>query len=435
MLKKNSVRKFALAVAFVVFLGAGYLAMSVATSCPAKATALCCNCLCDLNLGPAITLVGSAINIPLIQLQEVLQSAFFEIANIGFYESVVSTTWGVTDDVVSVTDTMFDYNIYPAMRAMTRQLNTAKSSQARQRGAFMDAANVNRANTAFEKAEFTDYRELRPGENTCVAGTVTGGMARSNNFRRAYSASAPAEKAGRSGNAAGTPGASGPAADMSERWQTYTTRYCKRNDNNGFSGCTADQAFAGADLDVAGTIFLKDTIDLRDRDTEQTVNDLLENIVEPFVKDVVPATAVDSASGSAAILAGESYKTRRQTIYDSLYQVVARRVPGSGMGSFIEPLRTAAGISPGMISDNPSYNEIMQAMMSERFRSGKYALSQIDDPENNQREMVIQHAFQLMQMSDQLDLMDRYALMLAAHAGAQIKEATPAGTAVEGAPL
>lgn len=95
-------------------------------------------------------------------------------------------------------------------------------------------------------------------------------------------------------------------------------------------------------------------------------------------------------------------------------------------------MRKAAGIKDGLISDNPSHNEIMQAMMSERFRTGKYASGQVDEPENNQREMIIQTAFQLMQMSDQLDLMDRYSLMLAGQVGDQIKRSKRSGTAAAG---
>ena len=51
--------------------------------------------------------------------------------------------------------------------------------------------------------------------------------------------------------------------------------------------------------------------------------------------------------------------------------------------------------------------------MTQRFRSGKYSLRQIDEPENNQREQVIEQALQLIQMSDELDLMDHYSLLLA----------------------
>lgn len=435
--KQNIFQKFAVLVALVAFISAGYLAVNVATSCPAKA-AICCNCFADAvgALSGAIASISSALNIPLIAAVEAIQSAFFDIAAFAFQESVVATVDEVMESVVSVQDTFYDYNIRPALQAQARQLNTVKASHAAQRTAYMDAAKVHRTSTALQKAEVRDHRELRPGENTCVAGTVTGGMARVNSFKRAYNAAAPAERAGRSGNAAGTPGAAGPAADMRERWNVYVTRYCKKKDNNGASGCTTDQAFADADVDIAGTILMKDTIDMKGNpDEKKNVDDLITHITEPFVKAPVPGSAVNSAPGTEAMLAGESYKTRHQTIYDSLYHAVARRAPGSGMADVTGPLRAAAGIAPGMISDNPSHHEIMHAMMNERFRSGKYEISQIDELENNEREMIIQHAFQLMQMSDQLDLMDRYALMLAAYAGAQIKTATPVGTAMEGTSL
>ena len=81
---------------------------------------------------------------------------------------------------------------------------------------------------------------------------------------------------------------------------------------------------------------------------------------------------------------------------------------------------------------SPSHIEIMQALTVERARSGRYALEQIDEPENNRREMVIQQALQIMQMNDQLDLMDRYSLLLAAQVGAEVKEAKVLGIAASG---
>ena len=131
---------------------------------------------------------------------------------------------------------------------------------------------------------------------------------------------------------------------------------------------------------------------------------------------------------------GESYKAKRQAVYDALYFVVARRAPGSKSGEFLEKMRGiaagasgdtpgGAGVDPAYFApnQNPSRNEIMQVMMAERFRTGSYSVDQVDNPENNGREMVVQQAFMAMQLTDQLDLMDRFSIMLAAEVSENVR--------------
>ena len=171
--------------------------------------------------------------------------------------------------------------------------------------------------------------------------------------------------------------AGGTGADINARWDEYITRFCRRDENNGVSGCAADQPYAGQDVDVTGTIFSKETIDVRDPEIKRNMDDLILNIAEPFIKDPAPRKTFNAAEGQRSILESEAYKARRQVIYDALYHVVSRRVPGSMQtgdppaNNFVRPLRLAAGVDPAMLSDNPSQNEIMQTMMSERFRSSE----------------------------------------------------------------
>jgi len=421
----------------MVFLGAGSMTASIVTARPASASAGSCGtpCVAPKGVNIQFSVVIKGIIDGFINDATSVISSFSTAAISLFTATIAAEVVVVTGHLVAVIETMWVDAILPALQGMTRQLNTMMADQSRALASFTDAANLNRTISALKERDIDRHRALSPGENVCAGSTVAGGLTRAASFRRAYNAAAPAEQAGRSGNVVGMPAATGKAAESDARFEKYAARYCNKNDNNGASGCAGDGLFVGLDIDPAGTIFAKETIDVKNSETRKTVDDLIENIAEPFVKDTVPPGAVDSATGREAILAAESYKARRQVIYDSLYHVVSRRVPGSSMGEFVTPIRLAAGIDPALISDNPSHNEIMQAMMSERFRSGKYVLEQIAEPENNAREMVIQQAFQLMQMSDQLDLMDRYALVLAAQAGAEVRRAKRQGTAAEGAPL
>lgn len=468
MHKKNAIQKFLILLSLAVFLSVSYLAVNFVTTCPAVAQCAstatpgssqgCRNDTCTAGPSPsdstaAILAIGNTIIIPsLIQAEQILtafitaQVALFTATVIPAFEPAIQNMggwWG----------TFWYYNLLPTMQMITDQLSVPPSSQSLSIGYFMDAVNIDHLRIKIKERELETHRELRPSGNTCVAGTIVGGMTRVASFRRAYNASAPIERLPRSSNTVGLPSARGPSFDISDRWQEYITRYCRTDYNNGTPAgpgeCLVDGTFADKNLDVAGLIFMDDTLDLTNpatgADLKRNIDDLITNIAEPFVTKLVPSSTISSWQGQNAILKKESYKAKRQVIYDSLYHIVARRVPGSvntallpdplAPNGYVSLLREAAGVPPppaAVISPNPSHNEIMQALMVERFRSGQYALGQIDEPENNQREMVIQQALHVMQMNDQLDLMDRYSLLLAAQVGDEIRAAKGLGTASAG---
>jgi hypothetical protein len=327
------------------------------------------------------------------------------------------------------------------LQAETEQINTFDSFKDENEGGYADAADQNRVDEEYMKRDIDSHREQRPSQQVCVAGTIGGGMTRTSVFRRAYETAASDERHPRSANDTNT--ASGglasnnsSAADQSARWQNYQTNYCNKDSNAGYSGCTASGPQVDRDISVTDEIFKPDTIDLKTAATQQAVDDILINISEPSINDPVDPQALNSAEGQAAMLKGQAYKAKRQVVYDALYYIVSRRAPGSlnqsgtgggpaGSANFLDDIRTAAGLDPSYFSANPSHNEIMNVMMSERFRTGTYSIDQIDEPENNEREMVVQQAFQAMLLSDQLDLLDRYGLVLAAQASGEIAASKP----------
>ncbi len=472
MYKQKTFQKFLVLISLVIFLGAGYLAVNLLTVCPAGAAGCggavpnggsqgCRNDTCTSgpaasDAGSTFSNIGANIIIPSLIQAEIILSSFISIQIALFEARIVTALAPIIQEMGGFWGTLWYYNMLPIMQMMTDQLSVPPSAQALSIGQFMDAVNVNHSKEAFKERELETHREMRPSGNTCVAGTIVGGLTRVASFRRAYNASAPIEKLPRSANTIGLPSAKGSANDANDRWQEYITRYCRKDYNNGTPAspgeCLVDAPFADKNVDVTGLIFLKDTLDLTNLvtgpDLKRNIDDLITNIAEPFVKEPIPPTVILSPEGEAAILEGESYKAKRQVIYDSLYHVVARRVPGSvdpampidplAPNGYLSLLREAAGVTPPpatVISPNPSHNEIMQALMVERARSGRYALEHIGEPENNRREMVIQQAFQIMQMNDQLDLMDRYSLLLAAQVGAEVKATKVLGRACAGALL
>lgn len=417
----GSIKKILAVVGICAFMATGYLSLNVATSCKSQAQCVCSLCTYAAGgMGVAINLVNTTTTIPGITIATTMITAKFTEAMIAFDMAVAAKILEVGKNLNDWFDTFWLYNLRPAMQAMTVQLNTADADQSNLIGQFTDSMDANRTNMALMGTEIETHRAMRPSETVCVGATTAGGMARAANVRRAYGAAAPRERLNRSGAREGTAAANGPGADQGERWQDYVANYCDPAVNGGAAGCTAAGPMVGRDLDVTGEIFEKDTIDVRNPQTRKAVDDLLTNIVEPVTMAPVPKEMLTGAEGQEMFLKGESYKARRQVLFDAVYYIVARRVPGSDMAEFIEPIRNAAGLTNS--SDNPSHNEVLDALMVERYRSGQNTVNQVDEPENNSRELVMQQALQAMQMSDQIDLLDRYALLLAARVGKNVRE-------------
>lgn len=426
MQKLGVVKKFVIIFGLIACLGFSFLSYNVVTSCDANAQVCTCGSLCTFIGAPTAALFqvfATPITSGIVFATGYLIAYWVYAMEVGFALSVGQKIWEVSQNQIAWWDTFWYYNLRPAMMDMTDQLSTMDKHQDLQLAKFADVQNMGRTGLAAMQQDISSHRELRPGENVCQAGSVAGGMGRAAAFGRAYEAAASAAKAPETGNAVGTPGAQGNAARQRVIWNDYVAEYCDPNENGGFSGCAAAGANVGRDIDVAGEVFEKDTINLKDPATEKIVNDLLRNIAEPRVREPMqPETANNGgAKGQEQFLAGESYKAKRNVIHDALYFVVSRRAPATAMKEFLDPMRTAAGVDAAYLSDNPSRNEIMQVMMSERFGTGTYSVDQVDNPENNEREMVIQQAFQAIHMQDQLDLLDRFGLLLAAELSETIR--------------
>jgi hypothetical protein len=417
-------KKLIIAAGFLLFMATGFLSVNVMTSCNARAQLCHCN-ICTYAAGgmsTALLQVESTVTQPGILLATATITAYFALARNAFQDVVEQKIKEVTNNQTGWWDTFWGYNLLPAMKDMTRQLTTLDVGGSGSLGQLADVTDANRTSRALQNFQLEASRAQRPSATVCSGGTAAGGMLRADTFRRAYAAQAPAEKNPRTANAKGSTSAQGSGQDLKARWDDYTANYCDPDYNAGAAGCTTAGANVNRDLDVPGEIFEKDTIDVTDADTKAATDALLENIADPHANDPVQAAATKSTIGRQMLLRGRAYQARRQAIYDALYYVLSNRIPGSGMKDFADSMKGAAGYDPSVLSKNPSHNEMMQVMMADRFRTGNYAFSQVDEPENNQREAVIQQAFQTMELSDQLDLLDRYAFVLAAATGQQIND-------------
>ncbi len=442
---------------------AGYSTVSVVDSCPAKAL-VCCSSMC-------ITLLGNNISTNLAEIYALTFAPgmliakedielYYAIQMLSFKAKVMFKIGQIVANWLSYWDTFWDYNLYPALQGMTEQILAVDNAQAQALGMFQDAANRNREILKKQIAQIEAARAHRAGENACVGGTMAGGMSQAMTFQQAYEASAPAALLARSGNSLTNPSSQrSRGGDTASRFYRYLDRYKMKGENAkpgaGYSAFSNDPAFGGGpdadangsvsglggdpggDVDVTGQIFAKDTIDVTDPATKATVDDLITNIAEPFIQDPIPKTSMTGggAEGQEAFLQRQSYMSKRQAVYEALYSLVARRTPGTGLGDFVHAMRGAVNVPATEFSANPSRGEVMEVMMSERFRSGRYMSDQMGPPGKAAREAVIQSAYQVMQMSDQLDLLDRYSVLLAAQASDDVRANTPTVAPYALAPL
>jgi hypothetical protein len=459
MIKRRGFKYFLAVFGFVALFAAGYMATSVVTSCTADAQ-VCCQSTCiapwqgitaplaEVTVGIAIT--GIAYTILTV-------GAFYALTLGEFAIKVIEEVGTINRHWLNWWDTFWGYSLHPALQDMSRQLAALDVDQARAIGSFNDMLQRNRIIKKRLARESKSHTTERPGENVCVAGTLSTGLGQADLLTQAYNAAAPTDMLNRSGNTLGSPAAGGTASEIDARFRTYVTRYCDPLENEGNAGCTVAGAHPGADRDVPGQIFQKLTIDLKDPDVKQTIDDLVTNVAEPFVKDRVPSSAFDTAAGQEEILENESYKTQRQAIHDALYHIIARRAPTSSLSPFTIEIHDAAGVNLANVADPrrdwqqkemadngkgglvrkayaqpaapalppASKNEAMEALVNEKPRDGKFATGQIDEPQNNAREGAVQAGIRTRQLSDMLDLVDRYSLIVAGQVGNEIKQDRP----------
>ena len=129
---------------------------------------------------------------------------------------------------------------------------------------------------------------------------------------------------------------------------------------------------------------------------------------------LVPGSTLESARGKQKMIDQRSYIARQNAARSVVEYVSSTRLPAAKAKDLVHELREKAGIPLSNINpEKTSYKEIMHAMSTEKFMSGKYNLDQIGSIENVKREGLILSIFYLMQLRDYYELLERGVLTLA----------------------
>lgn len=310
---------------------------------------------------------------------------------------------------------MWSYNLLPGLQAMTRHLNIDLVLQSLNLHNQADATALQDVDLLLRHHAIEDHG-IRPGEQVCVAGTLSGGYTRATTFSRAMRMAWETESLATGLNTKDTQGDGSGVSGRGRRYKQFLENFCDPRANSGKNDCapTTDPELYNADVEVSRRLYNTLTIDV---DDDPRLNDMIGSLIDNMVgvpeADPILKGSLDSPHGRAVFLARRSYLARHEAIRSIPHMIASWRMPGSQMGTFVKDLRRNAGIPLSEISDNPSYKEIMHALSVDRFNTGTYAANMMTSPPKLEMEKLNLSVFYLMQLRDYYELLERTALTLA----------------------
>lgn len=314
-------------------------------------------------------------------------------------------------------DTMWYYNMEPAWKDQTDQVNTATAHQTTTFQGGQDGQDTNNVNQTNMTAETTVTHDIKPSENgPCVAATAASGSGRGYNLSRELRKAMQHDWEGDGLNHKGSPSAAGRGAKAKKRNDDYKNITCNPDDNGGDNNCgSSTPALYNADTQLSKTLYNNLTIPLDGADGdkyETATKALLDNMTGDPVADPVVSTALTTPEGKAEWMDRRSYMARMAAIRSIPQLGISWRSPGTRLGDYVKQLRQAGGADLPEISSNPSYLEAVHAVSVDRFNSGKYATDNLTSPAEVEMEKLTLDSFYLMQLRDYEELMERLALTL-----------------------
>lgn len=316
--------------------------------------------------------------------------------------------------------TMWDYNLRPSLQAMTIQLNTATTDQAKTYQTSMDAEHETQNNLVIMKQEVKVNQITR--DNICPPA----GLPPSRGKTMAYQVQKNLETKGNAvtNNKIGSTSEGGTGAHMSYRINTYEEFFCDPAGNGGTNVCTgaADPAFYDADVKVTEMVYNKLTIPVDDpadgEKYQKAIEELTENMLNTTAMTVTPERSVDTPEAKEQLFSRRSHMARHNAAKAVTDKIIGQRMPGTQLGQWIAEIREEAGIPIDEVGENPSYREVMHALSVDRFNSGKFASEIIKDKAGIEMEKLSAKAFYLMQLRDYYELLERVSLVLAVQVAA-----------------
>lgn len=314
----------------------------------------------------------------------------------------------------------------PAMRDFTAQINSGIIDQTRQFGSMIDSMNQAETQRQIQKAETEAIYRNMPNDLSCTSATFTDDMTKaqytSDAISRAMKDDLRRELMATSGTTVAT---SGTGGEMKERWDEYCQYFKDPQENRGHTGCptAAAGSIAGADINIEGFL-LSDTINMDNPNEHMAAVTTLRHLIYPKPDPTVPENMVDTALGREILLRQQHKTSVRNLAAEIVSDIIARRtaINGTTAGTYIQPIREAAGIPAAEISMNPSYNEIMLAMTKERFMDPEYFVRLGNTMGAIKQEQTMLDAYIALQLQDIYEMQEKINALMVAKAAMKLNE-------------
>jgi hypothetical protein len=337
----------------------------------------------------------------------------------------------------------------PALKDMTAQIYAYRVFQTWELGRMTDAVDINRTARVEQEQRVTSQQTHTPNEQICVAGSFRFTLAQTSRTADALTRGYRKDLEKRGNNfiaeVFGKPMGADPAQDQKLRWDEYCKHFFDPDTNNRISACTGAPEPAriiNGDISIE-SFLLKDTIDMSKVEEYKSAEALLQNLVQPLITYRLPDKVIDTAIGKEYLLRMQHLTAINNIARDVVASIIARRtgsapspgpVGGKSVADMVKEIRIKAGIDPSLISDNPSYNEIMQALTKERFFGPEYFVRMANNAAAIKQEQTAVSAYITIQMQDIYRLQEQINALLAARAALKVQSDKSPGR-VEAAPI
>ena len=326
----------------------------------------------------------------------------------------------------------------PALQQMTGQLYAARVDQSRQIGSLIDAQSVNRVAHLEQELQLRSKKNNLPSEMVCVAGSYSAALSQTMRLSGALTKGFKMDLMARAEGAIGSSSERGISQDQNLRWRRYCTELHNplNNNNLGIAASCAlfplsPTAVPNGDVDIEGFL-LKDTINMSSPSEYATSVAILQNLVQPVIRQKIPDNTINTPVGQEAIIGMQHLESVSNVSAHTVAEILSKRagIPAIfALPPLLKNIRIKAGVidcdlappnTPVCASNNPSYNEIMLAMTKERFLNPEYFIRIHDDIGAIKQEQASVNAYITLQMQDIYRMQEQINLLLAARAALKI---------------
>lgn len=389
--------------AFISFL---CLAALTLLSFPQKAHAVCCG-----SFAICSTIPNQATRALETALHEILREHITQ-------EFVYQQRWF-----------MFDYFydfVLPGMMGMAEQLSVVGESQVFAFGAILDAKEQLEAQRLIQEKTAQAQRDYHPDVGMCTIGTAAQSLAASERSGELAAVVLNKRMIDRQLGVKNSVGNEAGATDTEARIEQLQRRFCDRHGN---SGNTANLCLAAAsgphinkDIDYAGTVGLKRTVNVNFTNTSLAAPDIDDENILALANNLYGTSVMEHTRvpGNKRLQGADSWESgvatdhldkraiiaKRNVAQNSFNAIVGMKSAGSGAsanaGNYIHNIFMQLGTTvPAaearqMLGDNPSYYALLEAISQKIYQDPEFFTNLYDSPTNVSRKNVAMQAINLM---------------------------------------